>query len=62
MRIDIGEPKPRQVLAGIARVLRTGKVGLVASCVVANLKPRKLRGHDRRAWLSRHQLVRRGGR
>jgi len=46
MRIDIGEPKPRQVLAGIAEYYEPEKLVGRKVVVVANLKPRKLRGHE----------------
>ena len=46
MSIDIGEEKPRQVLAGIAEYYETDKMVGRKVVVVANLKPRKLRGYE----------------
>ncbi|HEY6122280.1 MAG TPA: methionine--tRNA ligase [Pyrinomonadaceae bacterium] len=46
MRIDIGEKDPRQVLAGIAEHYDPEKLVGRKVIVVANLKPRKLRGHE----------------
>ena len=44
MKIDIGEEQPRQVLAGIAQYYEPEKLIGRKVVVVANLKPRKLRG------------------
>ncbi len=44
MKIDIGEDEPRQVLAGIAQYYEPEKLLGRKVVVVANLKPRKLRG------------------
>jgi methionyl-tRNA synthetase len=46
MTIDIGEEKPRQVLAGIAEYYEAEKMVGRKVVVVANLKPRKLRGFE----------------
>ena len=46
MKIDIGEEQPRQVLAGIAEYYEPEKLVGRKVVVVANLKPRKLRGHE----------------
>ena len=46
MKIDIGEEQPRQVLAGIAQYYEPEKLIGRKVVVVANLKPRKLRGLD----------------
>jgi methionyl-tRNA synthetase len=46
MKIDIGESEPRQVLAGIAEYYEPEKLPGRKVVVVANLKPRKLRGHE----------------
>jgi methionyl-tRNA synthetase len=46
MNIDIGEEKPRQVLAGIAEYYEADKMVGRKVVVVANLKPRKLRGYE----------------
>lgn len=44
--IDLGEPEPRQVLAGIAEYYEAEKMIGRKVVVVANLKPRKLRGYE----------------
>jgi methionyl-tRNA synthetase len=46
MKIDIGETEPRQILAGIAEYYEPEKLVGRKVVVVANLKPRKLRGHE----------------
>jgi methionyl-tRNA synthetase len=46
MTIDIGEATPRQVLAGIAQYYEPEKMVGKKVVVVANLKPRKLRGYE----------------
>jgi len=46
MKIDIGEEEPRQVLAGIAEYYQPEALIGRKVVVVANLKPRKLRGHE----------------
>ena len=46
MKIDIGEEQPRQVLAGIAQYYEPEKMIGRKVVVVANLKPRKLRGFE----------------
>jgi len=46
MNIDIGEEQPRQVLAGIAEFYEAEKMIGRKVVVVANLKPRKLRGYE----------------
>ena len=46
MKIDIGEEQPRQVLAGIAPYYEPEKLVGRKVVVVANLKPRKLRGFE----------------
>jgi methionyl-tRNA synthetase len=46
MKIDIGEEQPRQVLAGIAQYYEPEKLIKRKVVVVANLKPRKLRGYE----------------
>src|SRR4030095_5232584 len=46
MKIDIGEENPRQVLAGIAQYYEPEKLIGRKVVVVANLKPRKLRGFE----------------
>jgi methionyl-tRNA synthetase len=46
MTIDLGEREPRQVLAGIAEYYEPEKMIGRKVVVVANLKPRKLRGYE----------------
>jgi methionyl-tRNA synthetase len=46
LSIDIGEEKPRQVLAGIAEYYEPEQLLNRKLVVVANLKPRKLRGYE----------------
>jgi methionyl-tRNA synthetase len=44
MKVDIGEEQPRQILAGIAQYYEPEKIIGRKVVIVANLKPRKLRG------------------
>jgi methionyl-tRNA synthetase len=46
LQIDLGEEKPRQILAGIAEFYAPEKMIGRKVVVVANLKPRKLRGYE----------------
>ena len=46
LKIDLGEAEPRQVLAGIAQYYEPEKLIGRKVVVVANLKPRKLRGYE----------------
>ena len=46
LTIEIGEEKPRQVLAGIAEYYQPEQMIGRKVVVVANLKPRKLRGYE----------------
>jgi len=46
LSVDIGEEKPRQVLAGIAEYYQPEQMVDRKVVVVANLKPRKLRGYE----------------
>jgi len=46
LNIDLGEEKPRQILAGIAEYYKPEKLIGRKVVVVANLKPRKLRGYE----------------
>jgi methionyl-tRNA synthetase len=46
MKIDLNEEQPRQVLAGIAQYYEPEKLIGRKVVVVANLKPRKLRGYE----------------
>ncbi len=46
LNIDLGEERPRQILAGIAEYYEPEKLVGRKVVVVANLKPRKLRGYE----------------
>jgi methionyl-tRNA synthetase len=46
LQIDVAEEKPRQILAGIAEYYAPEKMIGRKVVVVANLKPRKLRGYE----------------
>ncbi|MFN2578320.1 MAG: methionine--tRNA ligase [Pyrinomonadaceae bacterium] len=49
--VDIGEEKPRQILAGIAQYYEPESLLGRKIVVVANLKPRKLRGYESQGML-----------
>ena len=49
--VDIGEEKPRQILAGIAQYYEPEQLVGRKIVVVANLKPRKLRGYESQGML-----------
>ena len=49
--VDIGEEKPRQILAGIAQYYEPDSLLGRKIVVVANLKPRKLRGYESQGML-----------
>jgi len=51
MTVDIGEEKPRQLLAGIAQFYQPDQLIGRKIVVVANLKPRKLRGYESQGML-----------
>ncbi|HET6890140.1 MAG TPA: methionine--tRNA ligase [Pyrinomonadaceae bacterium] len=51
LTVDIGEPKPRQILAGIAEHYEPNQMIGRKIAVVANLKPRKLRGYESQGML-----------
>jgi len=51
LTVDIGEEKPRQILAGIAQFYGPEQLLGRKIAVVANLKPRKLRGHESQGML-----------
>jgi methionyl-tRNA synthetase len=51
LSVDIGEPKPRQILAGIAQYYEPDQIIGRKIAVVANLKPRKLRGYESQGML-----------
>jgi methionyl-tRNA synthetase len=45
LKVDVGEAEPRQIVAGLAEFWTPEKLTGMQVVVVANLKPRKLRGH-----------------
>jgi methionyl-tRNA synthetase len=51
LTVDIGEEKPRQILAGIAQYYEPEQLLRRKIAVVANLKPRKLRGFESQGML-----------
>jgi len=51
LSVDIGEEKPRQILAGIAEHYTPEEMVGRKIAVVANLKPRKMRGHESQGML-----------
>ncbi len=51
LTVDIGEEKPRQILAGIAQYYEPETLIGRKIVVVANLKPRKLRGYESQGML-----------
>ena len=51
LSVDIGEEKPRQILAGIAEHYTPEEMIGRKIAVVANLKPRKMRGHESQGML-----------
>ena len=51
LSVDIGEEKPRQILAGIAEHYTPEEMVGRRIAVVANLKPRKMRGHESQGML-----------
>jgi methionyl-tRNA synthetase len=51
MTVDVGEDKPRQILAGIAQYYEPESMVGRKIVVVANLKPRKLRGYESQGML-----------
>ena len=51
LTVDIGEEKPRQILAGIAQYYEPERLLGWKIAVVANLKPRKLRGYESQGML-----------
>jgi len=51
LSVDLGEEKPRQILAGIAQYYPPEQLIGRKIAVVANLKPRKLRGYESQGML-----------
>ena len=51
LTVDVGEEKPRQILAGIAQYYSPEQLVGRKISVVANLKPRKLRGYESQGML-----------
>ena len=46
LKVDLGEEQPRTILAGIAQYYEPEKLVGRKVVIVANLKPRKLRGYE----------------
>jgi methionyl-tRNA synthetase len=51
LSVDVGEEKPRQILAGIAQYYEPEQLLGRKIAVVANLKPRKMRGYESQGML-----------
>ncbi len=51
LSVDIGEERPRQILAGIAQHYEPDKLVGRKIAVVSNLKPRKMRGYESQGML-----------
>lgn len=51
LSVDVGEEAPRQILAGIAQYYEPEQLVKRKIAVVANLKPRKLRGYESQGML-----------
>jgi methionyl-tRNA synthetase len=51
LTVDVGEEKPRTILAGIAQYYEPEQLPGRKIAVVANLKPRKMRGHESQGML-----------
>jgi methionyl-tRNA synthetase len=51
LTVDVGEDKPRTILAGIAEHYEPDQMVGRKIAVVANLKPRKMRGHESQGML-----------
>jgi len=51
LSVDVGEAKPRQILAGIAQHYAPEQLVGRKIAVVANLKPRKMRGYESQGML-----------
>jgi methionyl-tRNA synthetase len=51
MKIDIGEPEPRTIVAGIAKAYTPEQLVGRKVVIVANLAPRKLRGIESRGMI-----------
>jgi methionyl-tRNA synthetase len=51
LKVDVGEEKPRQILAGIAEHYTPEQLVGRKIAVVANLKPRKMRGYESEGML-----------
>ncbi len=51
LTVDVGEEKPRTILAGIAEHYQPEQMVGRKIAVVANLKPRKMRGHESQGML-----------
>ena len=44
LMVDINEPKPRQIISGIAQYYKPDELLNKQVCIIANLKPAKLMG------------------
>jgi methionyl-tRNA synthetase len=51
LRVDLGEEKPRQIVAGIGEFYAPETLVGTQACVVANLKPAKLMGFESRGMI-----------
>ena len=51
LKVDIGEPEPRTIVAGIAKAYRPEQLVGRKVVIVANLAPRKLRGIESRGMI-----------
>jgi methionyl-tRNA synthetase len=55
--VDLGEPQPRQILAGLAEYYEPDKLVGRKVVVVANLKPRKMRGLESQGMICAASLT-----
>jgi methionyl-tRNA synthetase len=55
--VDLGEPQPRQILAGLAEFYEPEKLIGRKVVVVANLKPRKMRGLESQGMICAASLA-----
>jgi methionyl-tRNA synthetase len=62
MKVDLGEEQPRQNPAGIAQYYEPEKLVGRKVVIVANLKPRKLRGFESQGMVVRRLTVKKAGR
>ena len=57
LEVDLGEPQPRQLLAGLAQWYEPEKLIGRKVVVVANLKPRKMRGLESQGMICAASLT-----